>query len=263
MTEMATVDHHKQGSAAACDAASKTAVVLAAHGERGGAFTNAALLKHADRLREQLTFACVSAGVLSGEPKIEDALAAARDSKAERIFIYPFFMANGYFVGKVLPQRIADASVTDITTVLPPLGVDPRLPALMQEEAVECARENGLKAHECRLLVAGHGSKGARASKIATEAIAKKLLGTGSFAEVGVGLLEEPPLLDDALAACDRPTIIAGFFSAPGLHAGEDVPQAMARAKTQTVFTGAIGASPGVSDLIVNGVLSSLRGQTK
>ena len=55
-----------------------TAVVLAAHGERGGARNNAALLSLAGALLRSGRYRAVAAGVLSGEPSLEQAVEGGR-----------------------------------------------------------------------------------------------------------------------------------------------------------------------------------------
>ena len=49
--------------------------------------------------------------------------------------VYPFFMAEGYFTGQVLPERIAKTAPA--ARLLPPFGSDPALAGL----AIRCALE--------------------------------------------------------------------------------------------------------------------------
>lgn len=227
------------------------AVVLAAHGDRGGDGTaNATLLSHRDALARDGLFACVAAGVLKGEPSFEAALSEAVASGAEEIAVYPVFMAGGYFATTVLPQRLAAGALPVPVRILPPLGLDPGLPPLMQACALAAAERAGFTARETDLLVVGHGSQGARASAEATETAATALRDFGTFASVRVALLEEPPFVGEVLAASDRPVVAIGFFSGDGLHAGEDVPSLLAGARTPAVYAGSAGILPGIPDLI-------------
>lgn len=230
--------------------ARRIGLVLAAHGERGGEGANRSLVAHAEAAAGIAGISAVAAGVLKGEPSIEHALAAIAAAGAEEILVYPYFMSDGYFVEKVLPQRIRDAGHPPPTRILPPLGLDQGLPALMLEAALTAAVSAGYDTAGSRLLIVGHGSQGSRASALATELMALKLASSGHFGEVAAAFLEEPPFVRESLEGTRPPTVVAGFFSGDGLHAAEDVPEAIAWAGAEAVYCGAIGGHPGVTGLI-------------
>lgn len=233
----------------------QVAVVLVAHGERGRDFSNAILQGHAKAVGAALPGAAVAGGVLSGLPTLEAALAKVAHAGAQRILVYPFFMAAGYFVGTKIPKRIADAGYAGRCRVLTPLGADPGLPALILRKAVAMAEtELGVNSSACRLLLAGHGSQVSRASAEATEAVAAELRQSGRFGSVVTGFLEEAPFLGDVLADVATPTVVVGFFNGDGLHAGEDVPEALAAAVGPVTYTGAVGGLPEVAGLIANAI---------
>ena len=234
------------------------AVILAAHGDRAGATPNATLLRHGKDLAESHSFRLVTEGVLKGEPTLEEAVAAATSSGARRIAVYPLFMADGYFTGKILPARLAEAGAAERCTILPPLGLDRRLPVLMYAEALTAASTAGFEAANTRLLVVGHGSELGPASANATRAAAERMAGLGHFAEVAIAFLEEPPFLDDQLKTAARLTVVTGFFSGDGLHAGEDVPQAIQDAGATAVYAGSIGASGAIPSLIAAAIAEAL-----
>lgn len=240
--------------------AADTALVLAAHGERGGARDNASLLSHRDALAARGIFQAVSAGTLRSDPDFDEALATGASSGAGRILVYPFFMSDGYFVRRVLAERITDAGVKVPVDVLGPLGCDPDLCALLLERAGASAAQAQFAPEATRLLVVGHGSKFGRESAEATEAMAEMVRGAGPFAYVETAFLEEPPMVTDALAGDQRQTVVAGFFSGDGMHAHDDVPAAIKETGANAVYTGAIGAHPRVPDLIMSAALASLAG---
>ena len=223
---------------------------LAAHGERGGEGANRPLIGRAEAMSGFAGMTAVAAGVLKGEPSIEQALAEVAATGPDEILVYPFFMSDGYFVEKALPQRIRDAGLSPPTRILPPLGLDSGLPALMLDAALAAAASAGYDTAGSRLLIVGHGSQGSRASALATELMALKLANTGRFAEVTAAFLEEAPFIRDSLEGTRPPTVVAGFFSSDGLHAAEDVPEAIAWAGAEAVYCGAIGGHAGVTGLI-------------
>jgi len=226
----------------------KLAVVLASHGDRGGASPNAALHRQAEAVHV-LTGLTVLTGMLKGDATIEQAITDAAATGAARVAVYPLFMADGYFVQKVR-ERVNAAGVTPEPLMLTPLGLDPGLPDILVQEALAAASAAGLDAATSRLLIVGHGSKLGPASAAATRKAAARVAVVRRFATVTTAFLEEEPFVEDALRASTAPTIVAGFFFGDGMHAGEDVPDAIAETGANAVYTGAVGNSPAVAPLI-------------
>ncbi len=235
------------------------AVVLAAHGELRGAEPNATLTAHRDALAALGIYHSVHTGVLKGDPSIEDAILAAHAAGATCVIVYPVFMADGYFTRKVLAGRVEALALGDRCRILPPLGLDERLPGLMCEEAASAARQRGIDPRGTRLIVAGHGSKIGPASADATRRAATAIGRANTFRSVAVAFLEEPEFLNDALAATEGFTVVSGFFSGEGLHGGEDVPAAIAQSGADAVYAGSIGASAKIRDLVRSSVGTHLR----
>lgn len=236
----------------------EAAAVIVAHGERGGAFSNTVLMGHAKNAAAELPHVAVAAGVLSGEPALETALADVARRTRGPILLYPFFMAPGYFVNVKIPKRLADAGVGARCRMLTPLGFEQALPAIIRTRAELAAGEIGVRAREARLLLVGHGSKVARASAEATEAVAASLRVLGGFACVEAAFLEEAPFLDDVLLADTRPTVVIGFFNGEGLHAGEDVPDVIGRFGGAIAYTGPVGAFSEITPLITSSIARAI-----
>lgn len=228
------------------------AVVLASHGDRGGTSPNAALHRQAEAVRA-LTGLTVLTAMLKGEPTIEQAVADASVTGAARVAVYPLFMADGYFVHKVR-ERVQAAGLAPAPLILPPLGLDPGLPDILLQEALAAASTAAFDAAASRLLIVGHGSKLGPASATATRKAAARVALARRFTSVTTAFLEEEPFVEDALRASTAPTIVAGFFFGDGMHAGEDVPDAIAETGVNAVYTGAIGNSPAVATLIANAI---------
>ena len=233
---------------------SDVAVVLAAHGDRGGAAPNSTLRSHRDRLQAMGVFRTVTAGVLNGEPSLESALLATQAAGAQRIAVYPMFMAAGYFTNMVLPERIAAVGLDRQCRILEPLGQDLRIPSLLLDEARAAAAAAGLEPAATRLLIVGHGSKLGPASANATREVASAVARLQSFMSVETAFLEELPFVDAALAGERPPTVVSGFFSGDGLHAQEDVPEAIAEAGGRAVYAGSIGRSAELASIIRDAV---------
>jgi len=238
--------------------AAGAAAVLVAHGERGGAFSNAILKGHAAAASEALPGVAIAAGVLSGDPVLENALGEVAARTTGPILLYPFFMAPGYFVNVKIPKRLEDAGLAARCRVLPVFGLEGPLPVLIRDNAMRAAQQISSPPEACRLLLVGHGSKVARASAEATEAVAACLRELGGFARVETAFLEEAPFLNDVVVADTRPTVVVGFFNGDGLHAAEDVPEAVANFDGPITYTGPVGAFPEVSDLIARSIAAAV-----
>ncbi len=228
----------------------RIALVLAAHGDRGSADRNAVLRRHTAAVEALGVCGKVSAGVLNGEPLLQDVLREVASDEIAQILIYPFFMSDGYFVKKILPDRIALAGIALPVSVLAPLGLDPRLPDLLLRRSLDTANDAGFNPKTTRLLIAGHGSKFGRASAKATNAMANAVSASGEFGKVVTAFLEEPPFLLDELTSEKTPTVVAGFFSGEGMHGHDDVPAAMERCPAPCAYTRPIGSDPEVALLI-------------
>lgn len=225
------------------------AAVLVSHGDRGGASPNAALIAQASVVSEITKFE-IYPGVLKGDPSLEDTLARAASSGASRLAIYPLFMADGYFVRKVR-ERVAAFGLATEPLFLAPLGLDPGLPAIVIQEALKAAAATDFDPTHSRLLIVGHGSKLGPASANATRTLAARVALGRKFASVTSAFLEEEPFVEDALRSNrGNPTVVAGFFFGDGMHAGEDVPEAIRETGAIAAYTGALGTSLAIAPLI-------------
>ena len=79
----------------------------------------------------------------------------------------------------------------------------------------------------------------------------------GGFARVDTAFLEEAPFLDEVVQSDTRPTVVVGFFNGDGLHAAEDVPEAVGRFDGPITYTGPVGAFPEVSKLIARSIAAA------
>ena len=90
-----------EGPAARPDGA---ALILVAHGDRGGDRSNGALRAHAARLAKSAQWPAVEIALLSGAPRLEDAVAKLRHF--DHIHVFPLLMSEGYFTDTVIPDRL-------------------------------------------------------------------------------------------------------------------------------------------------------------
>ena len=215
--------------------------VLVAHGQPGEpAPQEAAMQALAARVAGCLPGATVRGATLAMPGALEAAMAGLA-----RPLVYPFFMAEGYFTGRVLPARLAGREARQIA----PFGTDPALPALISRVTVAAATEAGLNPAAATLLLAAHGSQVSATSKDTTYAMARALRPLVPFRGIEVGLIEEPPHLADAARGLGT-AICLPFFALRAGHVVGDIPEALAEAGFAGPLLPAIGEHAEVPALI-------------
>lgn len=136
--------------------------------------------------------------------------------------IFPMFMADGFFVGRMLPKRLNGAPLT----ILPPLGFHPDLPDIAADGVKEALSQRGWNESESHLLLAAHGSaKGPKAAESAyafRDALSKRF----ESLPITVGFVEETPFMADAAKDVPSQTLCLPFFALEGNHCREDIPEA-------------------------------------
>lgn len=235
------------------------ALILVAHGDRGGEGENRAVFDHAARLKRSVPSWEVRAGVLNGNPSLEDALAGA--AAFESIHVVPMLMSEGYFTETVIPSRLSAVrrdGEPDRFIVHPAIGVTHAVSDLAASLAREGAAHIGCLPGQVAVLLAGHGARTNGRARQAIEEHARYLRAKDTFARVDTAYLEEAPFLTDVVAKLNCPTVVVGMFISDGLHAGEDVPALLKQAPCHRIhYTGAIGGHPALSDMIAREVISN------
>lgn len=231
-------------------------LIIVTHGETRGAVRNRALkrltkiVKNDSRLGA-LNVQNVFCAVLNGEPALKDVLEQVQQTKT-KIVIYPLFMSTGYFVKTAMPKVINEVIPQGHVTILPTLSEDPGLPKLIYQKILETLSTTYWGSAQTRLMLVGHGSTKSPVSAQSTKMQAEKIKSFSRFASLETTFLEEAPFFEERLIqTANTPTIIAGYFTGSGLHGNNDVYAALEKTKAKAVYTGPIGSSPQISDLII------------
>lgn len=226
-----------------------TAAILVAHGDRGGDGSNGAVKAVAARLVRDLPLKDVAVGLLNGDPSVEDAVASV--SACDRVHVFPFLMSEGYFTDNVIPVRLQAASSGQRFILHRPLGTSAALTGLIEREARKGAASLGVPVEDVAVILAGHGAKSNARARQTIELHAEALRDAAEFSSVKAVYLEEAPFLEHAFDGLAHPSVVVGMFISDGLHAGEDVPEAIQRlAQMPAHYTGAIGTGTGISDIV-------------
>ena len=158
----------------------------------------------------------------------EDALARALDG-ADHAFVYPLFMADGWFTQTHLPARLAAVSGAGITQ-LPPFGLDPAVQALTVTLALEAAVAAGGLPQDTEVLLAAHGSFRSPAPAAVARAMAQLLADKGGFRRVETGFIDQDPQIATVAKSFGPGALCLPFFAARGGHVIDDLPEALAEA---------------------------------
>ncbi|BAM92779.1 conserved hypothetical protein [Bradyrhizobium oligotrophicum S58] len=235
-----------------------TALLLAAHGERREGAGNDGVWRIAQALSARGLVSEVGVGFISGEPGIE---AALRRLTAHRVIVYPLFVSSGYFSRDRLVQLLDDADRHRKREVmsLPPLGMDPALPAFITQCARRAAKATDVSPADCAVVLLAHGSRRRSESREAAEQIAKEIGHSAVFADVRTAFLEERPHLGEVARQVSGPAVVVGLFSGEGLHGARDMPRLMVElARDDIVSAGVVGCAPGIEELIAAAVTRAI-----
>lgn len=228
--------------------ASRSGVLLAAHGERGGVANNATVAALASALTQQAIASEVRFGFINADPSIAE---AARGLAASDMLVYPLFMSEGYFARVKLRRLIAGVQIPwRRVTILPALGLDPRLSGLVADKVTAAARMRGLPDNAVSVVLLAHGSTKDAASRDAALALERRISALGRFGAVSCAFLDEPPSLAECVRQFAGPVIVIGLFIGDGLHGGEDVPALMRELDRDVTFGGSVGAWPEIADVV-------------
>ncbi len=229
-----------------------TDALIVAHGQPSDPVpAEAALDALAAQVRQLLPDMRIASATMANPGVLERAV----ETMPEQAPVYPLFMAEGWFVKTALARRLEGRNLR----VLPPLGLDARLPALAAEAALQVIRTQGWNAADAHILLAAHGSaKGgaaAESARLFAGNLSAALPGTG----VTVGFVEEAPFLADAAAAmtAQRSThmLCLPFFAMGGEHVRDDIPEAL----QQAGFTGPVLPPFGQYDAVARLIADTLR----
>lgn len=183
----------------------------------------------------------------------EDALAQALDG-AGHAFVYPLFMADGWFTQTHLPARLAAASGARITRLVP-FGLDPAVQALTVTLAVEAAAAAGRAPQETDILLAAHGSFRSPAPAAVARAMALLLADRGGFRRVETAFIDQDPQIATVARTFGAGALCLPFFAARGGHVIDDLPEALAA----TGFSGRLLDPVGLDSRVPGLIASALR----
>lgn len=167
------------------------------------------------------------------------------------VFVYPLFMADGWFVGTKLRRRLDAFPVRFVD----PLGLDPNLPSLAATLIKSHAREQSWLLEETDVVLPAHGSARSDLAADATRAFARALQPHIPKTSLHLGFVEQSPSIKEAAQGLSDQSISLPYFAAQGGHALEDVPDALDAAGFTGLRLPPLGLANDIPALIANALL--------
>ncbi|MFX0542950.1 CbiX/SirB N-terminal domain-containing protein [Roseovarius sp. S4756] len=224
--------------------ATKRCAIIVSHGQPSDPDPAEAALA---RMAPDLPGWCVQTATLAKPGALESALADAGPDPV----IFPMFMTDGWFVQSALRDRV---SHVPSAVILPPLGVDPKLPKVAAQAMRAELEHRRWSATETTLFVAAHGSGRSANSARDTCQFVDRLAKEIKFGTTHIGYVEQPPYLDDVTVLCPPRSICLPFFAAEGGHVQEDIRDALQASGFSGPCMKPVGLLPGVRRLMADGI---------
>jgi len=217
---------------------SDAALILLGHGSTVNDSAGDVVFQHARELRSRKLFADVREAFWKQEPKIKGVLSSL---SANRIFVVPLFISDGYFSDEVIPRELgfktegeSDFSRTQqrgaqTVCYCEPVGTHDSMTAVLLERAREVVEKNPFprapKARDMTLFIAGHGTEQNENSRVSILHQASLIRAQNVYAGVHAVFLEESPKVSECYYLAEtRHIVVVPFFISEGMHTQEDIP---------------------------------------
>jgi sirohydrochlorin ferrochelatase len=218
--------------------ADRPVILLAAHGERGGAAKNARLAQIVDQVGQAIPEADVGSILINVEGLVERTVAACGDRP---VLCLPLLFSDGWFY----EQRLRPFFHAPNHTLAAPLALWRSFaPFLADNLALRLISRSA----DPRVVLVAHGSKRPGRSAECARLVAERM--GNRYGRVEVGFLEEHPFAIDVIALVQPPYSCVGLFLGEGLHGGHDFDVLVSTAKTPPIAAFTAGELPGLPALV-------------
>ncbi len=171
----------------------------------------------------------------------------------ENALIFPFFMADGWFIRTLLPRRLAEAGAPE-ARMLTPFGLLPETAELAVGMLSDALAHRGWTPEKTTLVLAAHGSGRSPHPAAAARALRAAITARLTFAESRLGFIEEAPELVEVAEGAGPRALCLPLFVARWGHVEDDIPAALHAAGFQGVTLPPLGTAPRVPALIAGAI---------
>jgi sirohydrochlorin ferrochelatase len=199
-----------------------TTALIVSHGQPSDPeVAEAALASLASQINAILPAWQVGSATLSAEGRLASVIADLGPTG----FVFPLFMACGWFTGTHLPKRLAEAGGAGWRVTLP-MGCNPAIQGL----AISLVNEALIGPPSATdLILAAHGSGRSDAPSVIAHGVARTIGRSLGLRSAKAAFIDQTPRLAD-LVRSDANAICLPYFAADGGHVQDDIPQALAAA---------------------------------
>jgi sirohydrochlorin ferrochelatase len=178
----------------------------------------------------------------------QDALGRAI-SVLDRPLIFPFFMADGWFIRNLLPRRIAETGRV-AGRIVPPFGLLPGAADLAGEILHSATGTAGWDMAATTVILAAHGSGRSPRPAAAARAIESHLRRSCTFATIRTGFVEQAPSIAETSRDAGPRSLCLPLFVARWGHVREDIPAGLSESGFEGQLLDPLGCHAKVPELI-------------
>lgn len=227
---------------------SRPVILLAAHGERGGAANNARLARLVEEVGALVPEADVGSILVNVDGLVERTLEACG---TRPVVCLPLLFSDGYFFAQRLKPFFAGGG----RTLAPPMGLWPSFAPFLADNL---ALRTISHAADPRVVLVAHGSKTPGRSAACARTVAQQM--QARYGRIEVGFLEEAPFAADVVAGAEAPWVAVGLFLGEGMHGGEDFDVLVSSAVRRPMAAFTAGELPGLGALVAAEARDRLEG---
>lgn len=213
-------------------------ILLAAHGERGGAANNARLAGLVEAVGAAVPEADVGSILVNVDGVVERTLEACG---TRLVVCLPLLFSDGYFHAQKLKPHFGGGG----RVLAPPLALWRSFAPFLSDNL---ALRTISHAADPRVVLVAHGSRRPGRSAACARLVGQQM--QARYGRVEVGFLEEAPFAADVVAAVEPPWVAVGLFLGEGLHGGVDFDVLVSTAPRAPVAAFTAGELPGLAGLI-------------
>lgn len=244
------------------------ALIVIGHGSHLNAESSEPVYRHAAAIRALGGFDEVRECFWKEEPAMREIWDTV---EAERVFVVPLFISEGYFTAEVVPRELGLSGPAPsrseirgkVVHYTEPIGTHPWMTRAILRRAEECAGLDDAEAAGAGLVVIGHGTERNASSAAAVYDVTSAARDAGVFGSVEAGFLDQSPSVAEVLERMEHPRVVlVPFFISAGWHTQETIPDDLGlnRPSVSTVtrkdgrdifYAAPVGTFPEVAEIVL------------
>jgi len=220
---------------------SKSALVIVGHGSSRNPDSCRPIYQHADTLRRRGLFREVLEAFTKQQPDLPSVLVSLT---AQRIFVLPFFISDGFFTAEAIPAGLGLMNENgtafrrcvrrghQVLCYCQPVGAHPSMTEVLIKQAKRVVTDHPSRTPfrhaETALVIVGHGTERNENSRLAIEHQTQEIRARNLYGDVLAVYLEESPRVTAVYElTAAKSLVVLPYFISDGMHSREDIPVAL------------------------------------